>query len=75
MSYICEVCGPRLDCHSILCSNCEMGIIYEINRKETGVSRRMSAVSSTEDAHGPSNLYQMNLFETEQGTDLVSLTV
>lgn len=31
MSYICEVCGPRLDCHSILCRNCDIGIIYEVN--------------------------------------------
>ena len=75
MSYICEVCGPRLDCHSILCSNCDMGIIYEINTKETGLARRTSAASISEDAHGPSVLYQMHLFETEQGTDLVSLPV
>jgi hypothetical protein len=75
MSYICEVCGPRLDCHSTLCSNCDMGIIYEINSKENGTARRTSSARASEDAHGPSNLYQMHLFETEQGTDLVSLTV
>ena len=33
MSYICDVCGPRLDCHSILCKNCDIGIICEINTK------------------------------------------
>ncbi|RPJ63983.1 MAG: hypothetical protein EHM12_00915 [Dehalococcoidia bacterium] len=73
MSYICEVCGPRLDCHSILCSNCDMGIIYEIKIKESNQTRRSSAARASEDAHGPSILYQMHLFETEQGADLVSL--
>jgi hypothetical protein len=34
MSYICDVCGPRLDCHSILCQTCDMGIIFEIHTKD-----------------------------------------
>ena len=33
MSYICEVCGPRLAYHPVLCKDCEIGIIYEIKTR------------------------------------------
>jgi len=33
MSYICDVCGPRLEWDSVLCNHCEAGIIFEIKDK------------------------------------------
>jgi hypothetical protein len=53
MSYICDVCGPRLDCHSILCNNCDIGIIYEINTKDAEVPGQTSDVSTGKDTRKP----------------------
>jgi hypothetical protein len=60
MSYICDVCGPRLDCHSILCNNCDIGIIYEINTEETEVPKQTSDASTYKDARKPPISRQMH---------------
>ncbi len=59
MSYICDVCGPRLDCHSILCKNCDIGIIYEINIKDGEASEHTSGISTIKDVRKPPIPHQM----------------
>jgi len=60
MSDICDVCGPRLDCHSILCNNCDIGIIYEINTKDTEVPEQTPDVNTGKDARKPPISRQMH---------------
>jgi len=60
MSYICDVCGPRLDCHSILCNNCDIGIIYEINIKDAETPGKTSEVSTVKDDRKPPISHQLH---------------
>jgi hypothetical protein len=45
MSCICDVCGPKVDFDSIFCSNCGVGIIYEIKTNDSEILERKPDIS------------------------------